>query len=159
MRTLSILLTAFLALSFKPVKVKNKDFQVISATKQTIYGGVAGSPVTTSFVIRLKALRSFTLTADSLFSDNKADRFGIMKDSFNQVDVMKVKKGQTIDIVASIKTATEMGGSDYQLKIPGSPDSITPKEVAEGVMLRYYGGKNKCLIIKTVIKKQDIFMP
>jgi hypothetical protein len=159
MRIFFILSIAILTFAFKPVKEKNKDFQVISAVRQTTFGGVAGSPVSTLYKVRLKVLRPFTLIADSIFAQDQVDRFSIVKDSFTQVDTLKLKKGMTIELLVALKTATDMGGSDFQLKIPGSREVKTPVQAAGGMVIRYFGGKNKCLTIKSVEKKPDIFMP
>ena len=162
MRILIIACIAGLLSGFKPVKPvvsKNKDFQVVSASSQATFGGVAGSPVTTLYKVRIKALRSFTLTSDSAFAEGRIEKFHILRDSFSTVSSLSVKKGKTIEIVFEVKTETEMGGSDYQLKIPGSRVAKPPFANENGVIIRYKGGKSKYLIIKKIEKKPDILMP
>ncbi len=158
MRTLCFIILAAFISSSKPPVVKNKDFQVVSASSQTSFGGIAGSPVTTLYTIRIKALRSFTLVADSIFVDHKIDRFSIVKDSFHHVDTMKLKKGKIVEINLLIKSESAMGGGNYQVKIPGSREAEPPKGYS-GLVMRYWGGKCRHLAIKTVEKKPDLMMP
>lgn len=148
-----------LMFAFQTVKDKNKDFQVISATKQTSFGGVAGSPVSTNYLIKIIALRTMTLKADSIFAEGRIDRFYILKDSFNLLNSLKLTKGKTIEISVTIKSDSEMGGGDYQIKIPGSRATNPPFAVENSIIMRYSGGKNKYLTIRSVQKKPDILMP
>ncbi len=131
----------------------------MSASKQTTFGGVSGSPVTTQYRIKIKALRSFTLVTDSIFAENRIDRFSIVKDSFHMVDTFRLKKGKTVEIIMELKTESEMGGGNYQVKIPGSRVTKPPFSTDQGLVIRYFGGKCNYLIVKQVQKKPDILMP
>jgi hypothetical protein len=132
---------------------------VISAYSQTSFGGIAGSPVTTLYIIRIKALRSFTLVADSIFAENRIEAFRILKDSFHLSDTCQMKKGMVIELTVSIRKEATMGGGDHQELIPGSRITEPPFAPGNGVLVRYRGGKSKYLLIKTVQKKPDLLMP
>jgi len=57
------------------------DFTLIRAEKQTFYGGVAGSPVVTTYTMYAKSKRLFWLSVDSGWAEGKADQAIILLDS------------------------------------------------------------------------------
>ena len=138
---------------------KNKDFKVVRTTQLMSYGGAAGSGSSTTYSVQLIAKRKMTLIGDSGFAQGKADALHILKDSFTSVDRLSVKKGDTVDIVLTIRDETSIGGGDFQKSIPGSPLSNPPKKSKGVLVLRYQGGKHKILDINNIEKLETIFAP
>jgi hypothetical protein len=156
-----ILLSALIIVlfAFKPTNEKNKDFVVISASKQTIFGGAPGSGISTLCSLKIKALRSFTLICDSAYADNRIARYYVIQRVVHPKDTLKVKKGTVLEILFSIKTESEMGGGDHQVKNPGSRETNPPIAGHKGIILRYYGGKCNYLSVNNVEKRDDIILP
>lgn len=145
--------------SFTAIKTGNKDFKVLSASSQTVYGGAAGSPVTTQYIIRLKALRCFTMSKDSAYAEGKIDVFQIVNGESTQSDKMKLKKGNLLTLMFTIVTPSDMGGADYQMKFPGSPLAQAPIASKSGVVIRYKGGKSRYLVVEDIKVTEPVIAP
>jgi hypothetical protein len=160
MRHLFLLLTlTIISFSFICKKKESKDFKFISAQKQVLFGGVAGSPVVSLYRIKLKAIRNFEMICDSSYAEGKIDELFIQKDSFNTVQKLNIKKGQTFEFVFSVKTAAEMGGGDFQMEIPGSIEKNHPLAQENSVLLIYSGGKTNYFLVKKFDVLNPIFAP
>jgi len=138
---------------------KNKDFKVVRATQLMSYGGAAGSGSATTYSIQLVARRKMTLSSDSGFAQGKVDAFAIMADSFSYVSSKVLKKGDTVNIVLTIRDESSIGGGDFQKIIPGSPAGNPPKKSKGTLVLRYKGGKCNFLDINKIEKLETIFAP
>lgn len=149
----------FLSLSCKSAKQTNKDFSIISAEKQTFFGGAVGSPVVTLYKMKLKALRSFTFQADSAWAEGKIDAVLIDIDSFNTAHEKDLKKGDELNLHFEIRSESVIGGGDYQLKTPGSREIPAPVDVKNGVLMYYKGGSSKYLIFSDIITKEPVMAP
>lgn len=145
--------------SFTPRKEVNKDLVLVSAVKQTIIGGVAGSPAITRYTIKVKSKRSFTIISDSAFAEGKIAMFEIQKDSFTATSQKYLKKGYTAVIGFSLVIPTEMGGSNYPVIIEGSPSAKCPIASGTGVVIRYKGGKSKYLDITKIKESETLYAP
>lgn len=160
MRQLFILFViSILSFSFLCKKKESKDFKFISAQKQVLFGGVAGSPVISLYRIKLKAIRNFECICDSSYAEGKIDELFIQKDSFNTVQKLLLKKGQIVEFVYSVKTAAEMGGGDYQIEMPGSNEKTHPLTQENSILLMYKGGKNAYFLVKNYETLAPIFAP
>ncbi len=160
MRYIQLLLLVTLICSFKPSGIeKNRDFQVMSSTMQTSYGGAAGSGSATTYRIKIKANRTFTLICDSGFAQGKADAYVIVTDTFNQSSSRKLKKGEIFEFVLSIRDESSIGGGDFQKTFPGSPAANLPKKTKGALVIRYKGGKCKTLSINNLTKLEPILAP
>lgn len=159
MRTWIIICLSVGLMSSTGIKDKNKDFKLISASIQTSYGGAAGSGSVSTYTMRLKALRSFTLICDSGYGAGRRSELYIMQDSFHQASTLKVRRGQIIRLRFSIRDAVYMGGGDHQFVLPGSDSSALPIKSATGVAIRYRGGKNKVMAINKLQIETPIFAP
>jgi hypothetical protein len=144
---------------FKPEKPCNRDFKVVKATKQTFYGGVAGSPVVTVYKLTLQTKRKMLLTPDSAWAEDRIDQVVIDVDSFTTVNSHRVKRGETVHLRFEIRSDSEIGGGDYQMKIPGSRAAKAPVNVKNGVVLQYKGGKHKTLVISDITTLETVFYP
>lgn len=156
MKTLSIAIILTLLFSFRCQQHQNKDFSVLKIEEKTYFGGVAGSGVTTTYRIVLKAKRSFEMTVDSAYSKGKKDQIFIVKDSFNLVERLKIEKGKEIVLSFSTRTASELGGGDYQMIIPGSPEKAAPIGKASDLFFYYKGGKSDYLLSEKIKKLPDV---
>lgn len=160
MRNIQLLVLLTLICSFKPKALeKNRDFQVISSTMQTSYGGAAGSGSASTYRIQLKANRAFTLTCDSGFAQGKADSYVIVTDTFKQSSSRQLKKGEIIELVLSIRDESSIGGGDFQKTFPGSPEAKLPKKTKGTLVIRYKGGKCKTLSVNNLTKLEPILAP
>lgn len=126
------------------------DFTVIRAEKQTFYGGVAGSPVVTTYTMYAKSKRLFWLSVDSGWAEGKADQAIILLDSGKTCQKKKVKIGEIIRFQVQIKTASNIGGGDNQWQLPGSVESKSPARVKNSLCIRYKSVKNKYLTINVI---------
>lgn len=147
-----------MAATCKKVKVK-PEFTLISAEKQTRFGGVAGSPVVTRYTIKLKTTAAFNFICDSAFAEDKKDKFTIQKIDFTTVDSMKVKKGKLITIVFDITTASDFGSPDFPTRFESSPSAKVPLESKTGIVLRYKGGKQRYFAIQSITEQPAIYAP
>lgn len=138
---------------------KNKDFKVVRATEMMSYGGAAGSGSATTYSIQIVARRKLTLSSDSGFAKGKVDAFYIMADSFSYTSSKDLKKGDTAEIVLTIRDESSIGGGDFQKPIPGSPAGNPPKKSKGKLVIRYQGGKCKTLDINKLEKLETIFAP
>lgn len=150
MRTILPFVIALVCLSATKKQKVIKDFTVIRAEAQTFFGGVAGSPVTTTYTMIVKANKSFVVSIDSGWAKNQADQAVILLDSGKTTQKKKVKKGEILHLVVQIKTASNMGGGDNQWQIPGSVESISPCGVKNYLCIRYQGYKLNYLTTKTI---------
>jgi hypothetical protein len=157
MKFIPLLLLSVLVLSFECVKDKNRDFKVIKTEKQVLYGGLPGSPVVAHYSIQLKVRRNFSIELDSAWADGKIDQLFVAIDSFNSDTKAEFKKGEIVNLYFDIKTESEIGGGDYQYKLPGSLEAKPPIEVKKGILLRYSGGKRKYLTINDISNLEPIF--
>ncbi len=152
-------LIIFGLLSFTSKKATNKDFKVVSAQSQTIYGGAAGSPIVTRYTVKVKTLRAFTLSKDSAFAEGRMDAFQIMTAANTEISSIKLKKGKTATLVFTIVTPSDMGGSDQPQRFSGSPVRSLPIAAASGVVVRYRGGKSVYLPIDKVTPTEPVMAP
>lgn len=159
MRHFTILVLVILLSAFKSKDKCNKEFKLISVTSQTSYGGAAGSGSATTYRIKLKAKRAFTMTSDSGFAQGKADKLIMLKDSFNISDTLQLKKGQIFEVYFVIREEVQMGGGDYQLIIPGSNTAKAPVNTKNGAVIRYGGGKDKTMTFSTIKQLETIYAP
>lgn len=159
MKYLIGLIIVFQIFSCKSVPYKNKDFDVLEANKQTIFGGVSGSPVVTIYKMKIKALRNMTFYCDSAWAEGKKSDVLIDVDSFKMASQYTVKKGDTLLIHFEIRSESEMGGGNYQTKIPGSIEEKAPIEVTNGAVMEYKGGKSKYLVFNTITVIETIYAP
>jgi|GEM_PF-2019888 len=159
MKWISLLALLTVAFGFKPAKPCNRDFKVLNATKQTFYGGVAGSPVVTVYKLTLQAKRKMLLTPDSAWAEDRMDQVVIDVDSFTSVNSHRVKRGETLHLRFEIRSDSEIGGGDYQMKIPGSRESKAPGNVKNGIVLQYKGGKHNTLVISDIATLETVFYP
>lgn len=145
--------------AYRAPKSCKKDLQLLSAEKQTIFGGVAGSPVVTIYKFKLKAKRSFTFHADTAWAEGKYDAMRIDTDSLGIVSALHLKKGQILTMHFEIRSESSMGGGDYQITDPGSPQGKAPVKHQDEVVVRYKGGKCKYLFISNIKTIETIFAP
>ncbi|MEZ4804690.1 MAG: hypothetical protein R2852_04190 [Bacteroidia bacterium] len=157
MKYIPLLLLSLLVLSFECVKDKNRDFKVLKTEKQVIYGGLPGSPVVAHYSIQVKARRDFQIELDSGWADGKIDQLFVSIDSFHSDTKAELKKGEIVNLYFDIKTESEIGGGDYQYKVPGSLDAKPPIELKKGILIRYSGGKHKYLTINDISILEPIF--
>lgn len=157
--TYFFILLGIISISATHKKTVKCDFVLVSAQKQTSYGGVAGSPVVTRYTIKIKPLRSFKFIADSAYGEDKIDKFTIQKKDFSTVDSLYIKKGKVITIVFDITTATDFGSMDFPNKFESSPSRKTPITSTTGVVLRYKGGKNKYFDVLKITEIPAIYAP
>lgn len=133
------------------------DFTVIRAEKQMFYGGVAGSPVVTTYTLFAKAKVKQVISVDSGWAEGKADQAVILLDSGKTCQRKTVKIGEIVRIQFQIKTASSMGGGDNQWQIPGSVESKSPAGVKNSLCIRYKSSKRKYLTINTIKVLPPIF--
>lgn len=150
MRYFIILSIAILCLSAVPKPNPPLDFTVLKAEKQTFYGGVAGSPVVTTYTLYAKAKRTFHISADSGWAEGKSDRACILLDSGKCRQDWIVDIGEIVRFQVQIKTASTLGGGNNQFEIPGSVDRKSPIRVKNLLCIRYKGNKNNYLIINSI---------
>ena len=140
----------------KPV---NQDLQVISAEKQTVYGGVYGSPIVTNYKIVLKSKRNFTIIVDSVYAEGKKDELKLLKDSFNHTKTLKLKKNQSLTMYFYISTVSDVPNQTNP-QFSGSRTAASPIKITNEQALFYYkGGKSKYLIVSNIKKNETIFAP
>lgn len=154
-----LILLIFTLCSGKSPESCNRDFSVIRAEKQSLFGGVAGSASVTVYTVTLKSRRSFTFTPDTAWAEGKKDGIYIEIDSFNRAGTLKVRKGQMLRVRFEIRSESTMGGGDYQLHDPGSPAGTPPVKHRSEAMLRYSGGKCKYLFFKDIKMLETIYAP
>ncbi|MES2616490.1 MAG: hypothetical protein V4613_01345 [Bacteroidota bacterium] len=157
--TYFFILLGIISLSASQKKAVKCDFVLISAQKQTSYGGVAGSPVVTRYVVKIKPLRSFKFVADSAYAEEKIDKFTVQKKDFSTVDSLYINKGKVITIVFDITTATDFGSLDFPSKFESSPTRKTPVTSATGIVIRYKGGKHRYFDINKVTEMPAVYAP
>ena len=150
MRYLIILSISVLCLSAVPKPNPVLDFTVLRAEKQTFYGGVAGSPVVTTYTLYARAKRTFKISVDSGWAEGKADRAYILLDSAKSRSDWAVDIGEIVRFQVQIKTASTLGGGNNQWQIPGSVDSKSPIRVKNLLCFRYKGQKTNYLTINTI---------
>ncbi len=150
MRYLIILSISILCLSAVPKPNPVLDFTVLRAEKQTFYGGVAGSPVVTTYTLYARAKRSFKISVDSGWAEGKADRAYILMDSAKTRSDWAVDIGEIVRFQVQIKTASNIGGGDNQWQLPGSVESKSPARVKNSLCIRYKSVKNKYLTINAI---------
>jgi hypothetical protein len=150
MRYLIILSISILCLSAVPKPNPVLDFTVLRAEKQTFYGGVAGSPVVTTYTLYARAKRTFKISVDSGWAEGKADRAYILLDSAKSRSDWAVDIGEIVRFQVQIKTASTLGGGNNQWQIPGSVDSKSPIRVKNLLCFRYKGQKTNYLTINTI---------
>lgn len=152
---LSILFWVFVSAK-KPI---NQDLQVLSSEKQTVFGGVFGSPVVTNYKIELKSKRNFTLTVDSIFAEGKKDELKLLKDSFHYTNTLKLKKNQKITMYFSISNVSDVPNQTNP-QFSGSRTATSPIKMTNDQALFYYkGGKSKYLMLSNIKKKETIYAP
>ena len=78
------------------------DFTVIRAEKQMFYGGVAGSPVVTTYTLFAKARVKQVISVDSGWAEGKADQAVILLDSGKTCQKKTVKLKQQAAWVEAI---------------------------------------------------------
>jgi hypothetical protein len=159
MKWISLLALLMVVFAFKPSEPCNRDFKVLSAQKQTFYGGVAGSPVVTVYKVTLQAKRKMLLTSDSAWAEDRIDQLVIDVDSFKTVNSHRVKRGETVHLRFENRSDSEIGGGDYQMKVPGSRQNKAPFDVKNGIVLSYKGGKSKTLVINNITTLETVFYP
>jgi hypothetical protein len=150
MRFLIIFILSFVCMSVAKKSISPVDFTVLRAEKQTFYGGVAGSPVVTTYTLYAKSKRSFWISVDTAWAENKADQVLILLDSGKTSQRKKVKIGEILRFQVQIKTAGNIGGGDNQWQIPGSVESKSPAHVKNLLCIRYKSDKIKYLTINTI---------
>jgi hypothetical protein len=159
MKWISLMAVLMVVFGFKPDKPCNRDFKVISAQKQTFYGGVAGSPVVTVYKLTLKAKHKMLLTTDSAWAEDRIDQVVIDVDSFTTLNSHRVKRGEIVHLRFEIRSDSELGGGDYQMKVPGSRSAKAPLDVKKGIVLNYRGGKSKTLVFSDITTLETVFYP
>ncbi|MDP2175995.1 MAG: hypothetical protein Q8K70_08810 [Bacteroidota bacterium] len=156
-----VLLIGIVFSSFLCPKKNKNDFIIVSAVKQTVFGGVAGSPVVTIYKIKLKALKFFQIKCDSSYAEGKIDKLIIQLDSFNSSESKVLKKGEVVDFIYAISSEAQIGGGDYQEIIPGSPERKSPIDMDKGVLLVYQ--KNDGIIryfkVENIKEQAPIYAP
>jgi len=150
MRYLIILSISILCLSAVPKPNPVLDFTVLRAEKQKFYGGVAGSPVVTTYTLYARAKRTFKISVDSGWAEGKADRAYILLDSAKSRSDWAVDIGEIVRFQVQIKTASTLGGGNNQWQIPGSVDSKSPIRFKNLLCFRYKGQKTNYLTINTI---------
>lgn len=152
---LYVVLTSFLC-----KKPGNRDFRILQAEQQTIFGGVAGSPVVTVYRVVLLTKRKMTFTPDTGWAEGKADAIILELDSFRTAEKKVCQKKDTVRLYFEIRTESNLGGGDYQLHVPGSRETQPPEKGEAGsIWIRYAGGKDKLLNISNLIKRDTIMAP
>jgi len=146
----------FLIGAKKPV---NQDMQVISAEKQTVYGGVFGSPIVTNYKIEMKSKRNFTLSVDSVYAEGKKDELKLLKDSFNNTTTLKLKKNQIFTMYFYISNVSDVPHQTNP-QFSGSRAATPPIKMTNEQALFYYkGGKGKYLMVNNIKIKETIYAP
>jgi hypothetical protein len=150
MRYLFLITLTIVCMSVAKKASQAADFKVIRAEKQTFYGGVAGSPVVTTYTLIAKSRIKQIISVDSGWAEGKADQALILLDSGKTCQKKKVKIGEIIKFQVQIKTASNIGGGDNQWQMPGSVESKSPARVKNSLCIRYKSGKNKYLTISMI---------
>jgi hypothetical protein len=150
MRYLFLITLTIVCMSVAKKASQAADFTVIRAEKQSFYGGVAGSPVVTTYTLIAKSRIKQIISVDSGWAEGKADQALILLDSGKTCQKKKVKIGEIIKFQVQIKTASNIGGGDNQWQMPGSVESKSPARVKNSLCIRYKSGKNKYLTISMI---------
>ena len=99
------------------------------------------------------------LTPDSAWAEDRIDQVVIDVDSFKTVNSHRVKRGETVHLRFEIRSDSEIGGGDYQMKVPGSRENKAPIDVKNGLVLSYKGGKSKILVINDITPLETVYYP
>ncbi len=137
---------------------QNADFKCIEASEQTLYPGIYGAATSNSFKIKLVVLRKFKLKLDSAFAKGKVEKYVIGRNKIQYDSFIFLKPKDTIDLFFNFR--------DYPLMPNGenmgesSKNGLPPIKINHNqALLKYFGGKNKWLIINNITKKEEIFAP
>ncbi|NQW41905.1 MAG: hypothetical protein HQ463_00535 [Bacteroidetes bacterium] len=154
-----LLLIPLIGVTSKVKFGKNLDFEVIKATKQTIVGGVYGSPMVTNYTLNLKALRTFTIVTDSGYAEGKIDNLNITNDSNQIVKKAICKKGKSYVLYFSIITPIETNSNFPSDVFVGSREQKIPIKSSTGILMRYKGGKSKYLVLSKIVTNETVYAP
>lgn len=143
----------------KPKYPSNLDFKIISTSKQVINGGVYGSPIVSNYTLKIKALSSFVLTADTAFAEGRKDKITILNDSNQIVKKSKILKNKIYTVYFSIITPTSTNNNFPENNFTGSPEGNCKIKSPLQIVLMYKGGKSKYLIPLKINNTNTVYAP
>ncbi len=143
----------------KPKYPKNLDFVILSASKQVINGGVYGSPKVSNYTLKIKAIRSFTFTADTAYAEGRKNKITILNDSNQIVKKCKVIKNKTYTVFFSIATPTQTDSNFPENNFLGSPEGKCKIKSPTKTVVLYKGGKSKYLLPAKISALEEVHAP
>ncbi|MFN7300093.1 MAG: hypothetical protein ACOVSS_08245 [Bacteroidia bacterium] len=134
-------------------------FRVVSATRQTLYPGVQGAPISDNYIIDIVFKRSTAFMADTGWVEGRADRLELAYTD-GRPFTGTVKKGERLRIILRLYTPTADASQPGFDPGPGSPQR-PPFLSHRGKLLFRYGFSDLRygFSIMQVVKKESVYAP
>jgi hypothetical protein len=134
-------------------------FRVVSATRQTLFPGVQGAPISDNYTIDIVFKRNTAFMADTGWVEGRADRLELAYSDGRPFSGV-AKKGDRLRIILRLYTPTADASQPGFDPGPGSPQR-PPFLAHRGKLLFRYGFTDLryAFSVRQIVKKESIYAP